>query len=63
MNYLEDFFLVGNNFEECLKIVEDSVDLLLRLGFQIYIRTYAFMPTEKNEYLGFTLNSKDMTVT
>ena len=63
MNYLEDFFLVGNNFEECLKIVEDSVDLLLRLGFQIYIRTYIIMPTDKNEYLGFTLNSKDITVT
>ena len=54
---------MGDNFEECLKIVEDSVDLLLRLGFQIYIRTYVFMPTEKNEYLGFTLNSKDMAVT
>ena len=54
---------MGDNFEECLKIVEDSVDLLLRLGFQIYIRTYVFMPTEKNGYLGFTLNSKDMAVT
>ena len=63
MNYLDDFFLVRDNFEECLKAVEDCVDLLSRLGFQINIRNSVFMPTQKIEYLGFTLNSKYMTVT
>ena len=47
MNYLGDFFLVGDNFEECLKAVEDSVDLLSRLGFQIDTRKSVFMPTQK----------------
>ena len=63
MNYLDNFFLVGDNFEECLKAVEYSVDLLSRLVFQINIRKSVFMPTQKIKYLGFTLNFKDMTVT
>ena len=58
MNYLDDFFLVGDNFEECLKTVEDSVDLLSKTGFQVNIGKSVFMPTQKIEYLGFTLKSK-----
>ena len=63
MNYVDHFFLVGDNFEECLKAVEDSADLLSRLWFQIKIGKSVFMPTQKTEYLVFTLNFKDMTVT
>ena len=63
MNYLDDFFLVGDNFEECLKALEDSLDLLSRLGFQKSIGKSVFMSTQKIEDLGFTLSSKDMTVT
>ena len=63
MNYQDDFFLVGDNFEKCLKAVEDSVDLLSRLGFQTNIGKSVFMPIQKIKYLGFTSNSKDMTVT
>ena len=48
MNYIDDFFPVGNNFEECLKTVEDFADLLSRLGFQVNIGKSVFMPTQKN---------------
>ena len=62
MNYLDDFFLVGDNFEECLKAFEDSLDLLSRLGFQISIGKPVFMSTQKIEDLWFTLSWKDVTV-
>ena len=48
MNYIDDFFPVGNNFEECLKTVEDFADLLSRLVFQVNIGKSVFMPTQKN---------------
>ena len=35
MNYLDDFILVGNNFEECLKELKDATDLLRNLSSQI----------------------------
>lgn len=35
MNYLDDFILVGNNFEECLKELKDATDLSPNLSSQI----------------------------
>lgn len=33
MNYLDDFFLVGDNFEESLKAVGETTELLSKLDF------------------------------
>ena len=63
MNYLDDFFLVGDNFEEYLKTVEDATDLLSKLGFQINLGKSVFIPAQGIGYLGFLLDSKIMTVT
>ena len=30
---LDDFFLVGDNFEESLKVVQETTDLLSKLEF------------------------------
>ena len=38
-------------------------NLLSRLEFQINIGRSIFLPTQKIEYLGFTMNSIDMAVT
>ena len=55
MNYLNDFFLVGDTLEVCKDAVIDSCDLLIKLGFSIH-------PDKSQEYLGFTLDSTAMTV-
>ena len=62
MNYLDDFFLVGDIFEECKDAVIDSCDLLIKLGFSIHSDNSQFIPVQKIEYLGFTLDSTAMTV-
>ena len=35
MNYLDNFFLVGDTFEECKDAVTDTCDLHIKLGFSI----------------------------
>ena len=56
MNYLDDFFLVGDTFEECKGAVIDTCDLLMKLGFSIHPDKSQFIPVQKIEYLGFILH-------
>ena len=42
MDYLDDLFLVGDNFKEFLKAVEDYTDLLSTLGVQIKLQKSVF---------------------
>ena len=62
MNYLDDFFLVGDTFEECKDAVIDTYDLLIKLGSSIHPDTSQFIPVQKIEYLGFTLDCTYTTV-
>ena len=62
MNYLDDFFMVGDTSEECKDAVIDSYDLLIKLGFSIHPDKCQFIPVQKIEYLGFILDSTPMTV-
>ena len=62
MNYLDDFFLVGDTFEEYKDTVIDTCNLLIKLGFSIHPDKSQFIPVQKVEYLGFTLDSTSMTV-
>ena len=62
MNYLDDFFLVGDIFEECKDAFIDSCDLLIKLGFSIHPDKSQFIPIQKIDHLGFTLDSTLMTL-
>ena len=62
MNYLNDFFLVGDTFKECKDAVIDTYDLLIKLEFSIHADKSKFIPVQKIDYLGFTLYSTTMTV-
>ena len=61
-NYLDDFFLMGDTFEECKDTVIDSCDLLIKLGFSIHPDKSQFIPIQKIDHLGFTLDSTLMTL-
>ena len=60
MNYLDDFFFVGDTSQECKDAVIDTCDSKLR--FSIHPDKSQFIPVQKIEYLGFTLDSTSMTV-
>ena len=65
MNYLDNSYLVGDTFkefEECKDAVIDTCDLLIKLGFSIHPDKSKFIPVQKIEYLGFTLDSTSLTV-
>ena len=59
MNYLYDFFLMGDTFEERNDAV---IDLGFKLGFCKHPDKSQFIPVQKIEHLGFTLDSTSMTV-
>ena len=47
MNYFDDFFLVGDTFEECKEAVIDACDLLIKLGSSIPPDKSQFIPVQK----------------
>ena len=61
MNYLDDFFLVADTFEECKDAVIDTYDLHVKLGLSIHPDKSQFIPVQKINYLGLTLDSTLMT--
>ena len=62
ISYLDNFFIVGDIFEECKRAVRDTTKLLTNLSFQIHTVKSGFNPLPKIECLGFVLNSKDIIV-
>jgi hypothetical protein len=51
--YIDDFFLIGNDYNECAANVIDTVKLLDTLGFVPRPRKSAFIPTQQIVLLGF----------
>ena len=60
--YVDDSYLQGETFEECLQNISETVRLLLSLGFTIHPEKSVLKPTQKLTYLGFALSSKTMTL-
>ena len=61
--YVDDSYLQGETFEECLQTITETVKLLQSLGFTINPEKSVVKPTQKLTFLGFVLNSKIMTLT
>ena len=62
MAYLDDIYLPGKMYEECLKSVIDTMSLFLELGFVIHPIKLNLVPLQELTILGFILNSVDMSV-
>ena len=60
--YLDDIFLTGNTVSQCQANINDTLQLLLRLGFYVSTEKSILTPTKCIEHLGFVLNSHSMTV-
>lgn len=59
--YIDDFFLQGATFKECLENVEYTKPLLEGLGFDLSAKS-VLEPTQQLHHLGFILDSTTMTV-
>lgn len=60
--YIDDSYLQADSFQGCLKNVQDTVKLFQSLGFVVHEEKSVLTPTQKIKYLGFWLDSKQMTV-
>ena len=59
--YLDDALLVHDSIDECVKATERTISLIESLGFQIS-KDKSLTPQNRITYLGFVLNSIDMSV-
>ena len=61
--FIDDSFLVGDSLSDCRRNVMDSAHVVRSSGFVIHPTKSVFDPVQILPYLGFVLNSIDMTVT
>ena len=59
---IDDSCLLGTSFDDCHRNVEMTTTLLDSLGFTIHPDKSCLVPTQVLTYLGFILDSVDMTV-
>ena len=62
IGYIDDSFLKGETYESCVQNVTASVHLLRSLGFIIHPDKSALIPTQTAQFLGFIIDSLNMTV-
>lgn len=60
--YIDDVYLQGSTFKECADNVFYTCDLLKKLGFIIHEEKSIFKPTQSFAFLGFEINSVEMTI-
>lgn len=60
--YLDDIICIGETYKECLENCNKTVTLLECLGFCINKDKSNVQPKQVAEYLGFEINTKDMTL-
>ena len=60
--YMDDFYLQGDTPAECNQNISDTTSLVTELGFIPHPTKCVTVPTQVLVFLGFILNSVDMTV-
>ena len=62
MGHIDDSFLLGYNYTACATNIQDTVDTFFSLGFVVHPQKSVLIPTQEMEFLGFLLNSINMTI-
>ena len=60
--YVDDTLLFGNTITECNNNIWATVNLLRELGFTVHAEKSVLYPTQEITFLGFVLNSINMTI-
>lgn len=61
--YLDDLFLIGKSHQECQSFVNQTLNLLVKLGFIINYKKSSLSPSTQCKFLGFILDSRRMLIT
>ena len=62
LGYIDDSYLQGDHFDDCKQDVSVTTSLFSNLGFWVHEQKSVFTPSPTIEFLGFVLNSVNMTV-
>lgn len=60
--YIDDSYLQGDTYESCQRNITATVSLLSSLGFTVHPNKSILVPTQCMVFLGFVLNSAQMTI-
>lgn len=60
--YLDDSLLIAEDQTSCLANIADTIKLFDQLGFIVHANKSILKPTQEITYLGFVINSKEMSV-
>lgn len=63
MGHIDDSLLIGQRFNSSERNAVDAVSLATNLGFKTHLVKSVFQPQEKMDFLGFVLNSLNVTIT
>lgn len=61
--YVDDSYLQGKTYKQCLKNITDSINILQELVFTIHPIKSCFTPKQKITFLGFEFDSCSKTIT
>ena len=61
--YVDDSYLQGDDYDDCFSNVLKAIEILRSLGFTTHPEKSKFIPTQCITYLGFILNTIQMTTT
>lgn len=62
-SYIDDSLLIGESYNECRNNVIKTTMHSLNAGFLVHPEKSVFMPSQIIEFLGFIINSIEMTIT
>ena len=60
--YIDDTFVMGETYSQCKRSLDELKELLVSFGFRIHPDKSVFLPTKSLQFLGYVLNSEEMTV-
>ena len=60
--YIDDSYLQGDTYKQCLENIHATRDLLVSLGFSINYVKSVFQPAQRITFLGFVLDSLTMSI-
>jgi hypothetical protein len=62
-SFIDDCYLREQSYEECIGNINATIHLFQSLGFVVHEEKSVLTPCHRIKYLGFWLNSENMTVT
>ena len=63
VNYVDDSYLQGQDPYECYQNINATTNVFIYQGYTIHFKKSILHPTQEMEFLGFILNSLEMSIT